>query len=189
MIASFLTWLENFLSEVWADIKALAIWYVEWMHNGGWLNLIFGVRGTQVLEAGAKNLIQGIIQAAPGLMPTLATDLQPLAQDIETAVTTVGGGIRAALEPGLASIGTSAFNTIVKSLAGNTNVTPDQWETIAGKMFADAAGFGLSSFAVSAAFESIFPEKLNTLNSVGPMLATLAGFEEVTRAGISPMLY
>ena len=56
-------------------------------------------------------------------------------------------------------------------------------------MFADAAGFGLSSFAVSAAFESIFPEKLNTLNSVGPMLATLAGFEEVTKAGISPMLY
>ena len=189
MIASFIAWLENFLAEVWADVKALAIWYVEWMHNGGWLNLIFGKRGTQVIEQTATNLIQGVVQAAPGLMKTLATDLQPLAENIEEAVTTVGGGIRDALEPGLASIGTQAFNTIAESLAANHNVTPDQWETIAGKLFGDAAGFGLSSFAVSAAFESIFPEKLNTLNSVGPLLATLAGFEEVTHAGIGPMLY
>jgi hypothetical protein len=142
-----------------------------------------------IIKATVTNAVNAFIQATPGLMSTLAADLQPLATQIETAVTTVGGGIRAALEPGLASIGTQAFNTIAESLGGNKDVTPDQWETIAGKLFGDAAGFGLSSFAVSAAFESIFPEKLNTLNSVGPLLATLAGFEEVTHAGIAPMLY
>jgi hypothetical protein len=189
MIASFIEWLIGFLTEVWEDTKALFKWYFQFLHNGGIFYLLFGPRGVAVIKATVTNAINAFIQATPGLMSTLANDLQPLASQVEAAVTTVGGGIRTALEPGLASIGTQAFNTIAESLAGNTDVTPAQWETIAGKLFGDAAGFGLSSFAVSAAFESIFPEKLNTLNSVGPLLATLAGFEEVTHAGIGPMLY
>jgi hypothetical protein len=189
MIADFLEYLKKWLSTALSTVVEFLKWYVAWMHNGGWLALIFGKRGLATIQATLSNWIHAVVQAAPGLATELANDLQPAAQQIEAAITTVGGGIRDALEPGLASVGTAAFNTIVASLAGNFNITPDQWETIAGKMFADAAGFGLSSFAVSAAFESIFPEKLNTLNSVGPMLATLAGFEEVTKAGISPMLY
>lgn len=189
MIAEFIEWVKKWLSTALSTVVEFLKWYVAWMHNGGWLALIFGARGLATIQATLSNWIHAVVQAAPGLASELANELQPAAQQIEAAISTVGGGIRAALEPGLASIGTQAFNTIAASLAGKTNVQPADWEANAGKMFADAAGFGLSSFAVSAAFESIFPEKLNTLNSVGPMLATLAGFEEVTKAGISPLLY
>ncbi len=189
MISSFLTWLENFLQGVWNDVKLFFQWYVEWMHNGGWLNLIFGKRGTAVIGATLKHLIGAVLQQAPVLVNELASSLAPIATDIRNAMTTTGAGIFTALEPGLASVGTSAFNTIRNSIGDAGLATPANWETTAGKMFADAAGFGLSSFAVTAAFEALFPEKLNTLNSIGPMLATLAGFEEVTRAGIAPMLY
>lgn len=189
MIADFLEWVKKWGSALLSTVVEFFKWYIAWMHNGGYLNLIFGKRGVDVIKSTLSNWIHAIIQATPGLMTELSTELQPVASQIESAVTTAGAGIRAALEPGLASIGTSAFNTIRDSIGAKTNVTPADWESIAGKAFADAAGFGLSSFAVTAAFESIFPEKLNTLNSVGPMLATLAGFEEVTKAGISPMLY
>ena len=50
-----------------------------------------------------------------------------------------------------------------------------------------AFGFGVASAAVTALFEAVFPEKLNTLNGAGPMLAQIAGFEEVAKAALGPL--
>lgn len=188
-VSSFLSWLGTVISDTVTQLYSWGYWYVIWMHNGGWLGLLIGKRGFDTLTSGLTAWINGVMQAAPGLINTLKTDLAPLATTLLKAGGEIHGDIMDAVQEPLSAVGTAAFNTIRDSVSGKTNVKPADWESIAGNVFADAAGFGLASFAVATAFESIFPEKLNTLNSVGPMLATLAGFEEVTRAGIAPLLY
>jgi hypothetical protein len=52
---------------------------------------------------------------------------------------------------------------------------------------ADAFGLGIASGVVTSAFEAAFPEKLNTLNGAGPILAEMAGFAEVAKAIREPL--
>src|SRR5208282_2841911 len=57
----------------------------------------------------------------------------------------------------------------------------------AGQAISDAFALGMSSAAVSASFEALFPERLNTLNGIGPMLASMAGFADVYAAIREPL--
>ena len=117
------------------------------------------------------------VEAAIPILDVLDSTLQPI-------VTAFIGARKAPA----ADLAAAALKLATNSLEGKTNIKPADWNAIAGEAMADAFGFGLGSFATAAAFEAAFPEKLNTLNGLGPMLATLSGFDEVTKAAIRPVL-
>jgi hypothetical protein len=155
----------------------------------GIIELLFDPKGKARVGAFISNVVGGALSVATPLLNSLSGDLQSIEQAFVSAIQNNGAAIAEDLTGPFAVLGQAAFTAAKSSLEGKTNIQPGDWLDIAGKAFGDAVGFGLSSFAVSAAFESLFPEKLNTLNSIGPMLATMAGFEEVTRAALGPVFY
>ena len=97
-----------------------------------------------------------------------------------------GNPITAAVGPLFESLVTGFLTSQKTLLDSGTTVDPAQWESAAANALGGATLFGLGSFAVSAAFEALLPKRLNTLNSVGPILATLAGFGEVIGEILGP---
>jgi hypothetical protein len=118
----------------------------------------------------------------------VAKEAQPAVTESTFILKNFGKPIYEQLEAEFAALARSALSTVTANLEKQGQVRPGQANTVAGVALADAFGFGLASFATSAAFEMLLPEKLNTLNGVGPLLATLAGFEEVTKNAIGPLL-
>ncbi|HKD78799.1 MAG TPA: hypothetical protein VKH81_03850 [Candidatus Angelobacter sp.] len=154
----------------------VAVYYVLFTDKGGeqaaWFIFNFTTKA-----------FQGIEIIINDLRPQLAT----ITHGVVNAFRQDGEPIRATLEGEFAAFAKSAFEAVTSQLEKHHDLKPEQWKEVAAEAIADAFSFGLSSFAVTAAFEAMTPEKLNTLNGIGPMLATLAGFEEVTKAALRPM--
>jgi hypothetical protein len=151
--------------------------------------LLFTPRGRSQMTWLIINLIGGALDAAVPLIEGVAGGLRSVEQAFVVAFRDHGGGIADDLKGPIAAFARSGFDVVSGSLAKKGLATPDKWRENAGDAMADAFGFGLASFGVTAAFEAAFPEKLNTLNGLGPMLATLAGFSEVTSAALRPLFY
>jgi len=134
------------------------------------------------------NYVGGALDLAAFILTQVENTLEPVVQAFAAGISANGGKLKADIEDPLKVFAAAAFESLQKSLEAKTNIQPGEWSDIAGAAMGDAVAFGLGSFAVSAAFEAAFPEKLNTLNSLGPMLATLAGFEEVTKNVMGPLL-
>jgi hypothetical protein len=113
--------------------------------------------------------------------------LQPIATAFLGAFNTYGGPIATELRAPIAGFVQQELNVVTAGLVANGESTPDNAVGIASNAMADAFGFGLSSAAVTAAFEALFPEKLNVLNGAGPMIAKFAGFDEVAAAVRDPL--
>lgn len=96
----------------------------------------------------------------------------PLANDLAGPFQGLAKSLLTAQQGALASLGLS---------------TPANAKDAAAEAFTVAFGAGISSAAVTALFEAVFPEKLNTLNGVGPMIAQMAGFKEVARNTLQPL--
>lgn len=141
---------------------------------------------------GAGIFLGNIIRGALDIAGTLAGELPGSAQSVtgafSDAIQAHGGSIQATLKAPFGDLAKASFAAVADPLIARGPVTPDKWKDNAGEAMADAFGLGLASFGVSAAFEAIFPEKLNVLNGVGPVLATMAGFAEVTDAAIGPLM-
>ena len=113
--------------------------------------------------------------------------LAPIATAFLNAFNTYGGPIATELRAPIAGFVQEELNVVTAGLVANGESTPDNAVGIASAAMADAFGFGLSSAAVTAAFEALFPEKLNVLNGAGPMIAKFAGFDEVAAAVRDPL--
>jgi len=129
--------------------------------------------------------------AAIQYLPIYIHDSQPyIRKAIESMVglfTALGRPILQELE---VPIGDWTLRTIVEKVKEITNggiSTPENAEVAAAAAMADAFTLGLSSHAVTAAFEAVLPEKLNTLNGVGPMLADFADFKDVAHQVLDPL--
>lgn len=150
---------------------------------------------TKLLTPGQKKLVgnlltnfyAGAVDIAQPLLTAVEGELQPIVSAFVAAFNANGGAIASAVRAPVADVARAAFSTSAAGLAGKGASTPDNALATAADAFADAFGFGLSSAAVTAAFEAAFPEKLNTLNGVGPMLAQMAGFEEIAGAVREPL--
>ena len=142
---------------------------------------------------GIKNLLLHFYTAAfeaTGPMVTeLSAVLKPLVDVVKAAFDTYGGPIATELRGPIAAFVKEEFDVATAGLVSNGESTPDNAVGIASDAMADAFGFGAASAAVTAAFEALFPEKLNTLNGVGPMLAKFAGFDEVAAAVRDPLYH
>ena len=153
----------------------------------GAIEILFDPRGKQRIGNLLANIVGGGLGAASVLVKDLAPSLDGVRESLSTQITSTGASLRTALqvdfEP-FVKAALSAQQDAFKTLAAST---PENALDTASLAFTTAFGEGLSSFAASAAFEALLPEKLNTLNGIGPILAKLAGFDEVAGEVIGPL--
>jgi len=121
------------------------------------------------------------------VLNALQTTLGPITAAFVAAFEQYGGPIATDVRAPIAAVARDAFQTSTLGLTTSGESTPDNALQVASDAMADAFGFGISSAAVTAAFEAVFPEKLNVLNGVGPALAKMAGFDEVAAAVRDPL--
>lgn len=139
------------------------------------------------VQAWWTSLILNALDVSIPVLSAAGAALNPIVTAFVAAFQANGGELRAAVEAPVAAVAEAAFNTSSANLTGAGASTPDNAIAQAGAAFAAAFGFGISSAAVTAAFEAAFPEKLNVLNGAGPMLAKMAGFDEVAAEVLGPL--
>ena len=133
------------------------------------------------------NFIQSVITTAKPILAATAADLEPIIAAFVSAWNSYSGPIAEDVRAPVAAAVKAAFAVTEKGLTTLGESTPDNAVAGASDALADAFGAGIGSAVVTAAFEAVFPEKLNTLNGAGPMLAKLAGFDEVAAAVRDPL--
>ncbi|MGH8011563.1 MAG: hypothetical protein ACREQ4_03550 [Candidatus Binataceae bacterium] len=133
------------------------------------------------------NFIGGTIAAVQPIYDVVAPQIDNVVDVVIGAFNTFGGPIASKVQAAIAPIAAAAFTLSVDGLTGAGESTPANSIDQASKAFADAMAFGLGSFATATAFEGIFPEKLNTLDSLAPLLGQMAGFAEVAGAVRTPL--
>ena len=142
-------------------------------------------------KAQLTNWVKTWILAALSGATTLLAEAEPLLQPIVAAFVSAfnrfGGPIASEIRAPIAAVARTVLSTSAAGLTSSGESTPDNALQMAADAMADAFGFGISSAGVAAAFESAFPEKLNVLNGVAPMLAKMAGFDEVAAAVRDPL--
>lgn len=148
---------------------------------------ILGAKGADLVGTLATNLVKGAIKALAPLLADVAGELEPLIKVVVNALQTYGPGIAADVKAPVAALARGAFSATTTRLEGFGQSTPDNAANVAAAALDEAFAFGISSAAVTAAFEAALPEKLNTLNAIGPALAQMAGYEEVVKAIREPL--
>jgi hypothetical protein len=133
------------------------------------------------------NWIQGALSAAVPILKTVEADLAPIVAAFVAAFIRDGGAIAGEISPAVEKLVKTEFEISVGNLVAGGESKPDNAMDQAAAALAAAFGFGIASAGVTAAFEAAFPEKLNVLNSVGPTLAKLAGYDEVSAAIREPL--
>jgi hypothetical protein len=149
----------NFLGD--KNRKIVANWLANWTHAG--------------------------FDAAIPLLNGLEAALGPLTAAFVAAFKQYGGPIATDIQGALAPVIRTGLDTAAAGLTASGESTPDNALGMAADALVDAFGFGIGSAGATAAFEAVFPEKLNVLNGVGPMLAQMAGFDEVQAAVRGPL--
>lgn len=153
----------------------------------GIFEIIFDPKGSQRVGNLVGNIVTGAFAVATPILSAVEASLAPVAQAFLTSVNNNGSGIANIFKDPAAALATTAFTDAQTALAAIGESTADNAVATAGQALGNAFGFGLSSHAVSAAFEAAFPEKLNSFNALGPMLEKMAGFEEVAAAVREPL--
>jgi hypothetical protein len=134
-----------------------------------------------------NNFVAAAIKQAVPLVDELAPTLEVIIKGFIHNIRTFGPTFNGLIAP---EIGKLAANNIADATAGLTiggESTPDNAVDQAAIAFQQAYGFGMSSAAITAAFEALFPEKLNVLNAAGPAFFEMAGFKEVTSRALDPL--
>jgi hypothetical protein len=163
----------------------------------GWLTTIavtlYGVyscltpSGKTYVQNFILNVYSGAVENIQPLLKLLGVQLQPIEQSIVSAFQQYGPAIAADLNAPLTALAQTTLTATTAAIATLPASTPENAIAGAAEAFAAAFGNGLSSAGVAALFEAIFPEKLNTLNGLAPMIAQMAGFREVARYVLDPL--
>lgn len=193
-IWEFLVALGPFLTALFGVIVSIAtaIWEITKIYAivlilVGAFEILFDPRGKQRVGNFLANVVGGAITVATPLLTALAPSLQGIVQGFATAFSTTGPGLAATVAEPAGAFASSNFNATIAALGGVGESTADNAVSQASTAIKDAFGKGISSAAATAAFESLFPERLNTLNGIGPMLAQMAGFGDVSAAIREPL--
>jgi len=142
---------------------------------------------------GFDNILINFFSSAVGIagkvVVAVESQLQPLAQIFAASFQAGGPAIAKDLAGPLGDLAKSEFQGVQDNLSAIGRSTPENAVATAADAIKSAFGFGMSSAAVAALFEATFPEKLNVLNGVGPMLAKMAGFDEVVEQIRDPLYH
>ena len=136
-----------------------------------------------------QNWTRLAIEAASPLLADVEAELLPIVNAFASAFGTYGRPILSAIRTPVAGFVKAEFNLIEAALTGIGQSTPDNAVQIASDTMADAFGLGIASAGVTAAFEEIFPKKMNTFNGAGPMLAQMSGFDEIAAVVRDPLYH
>ena len=151
------------------------------------LALIFTPAGRKNLSNFITNIVGGALDVAIPLLEGLSPSLQAVLQGYVDAFEKLGPLMRDTVATPVGNLVADNFAVATGNLALAGESTPDNAITQAEAAFKQAYGFGIASTAVTAAFEAVFPEKLNVLNALGPAFAGMAGFEEVSKHVLEPL--
>lgn len=151
------------------------------------IDLVFDPRGKQRVGRLVANLVGGGLDVLTELFLVLGPDLETAVGSVVQAWHTHGATLEGKIGAETQSVVESVLQSIRGSLAAAGESTPANAEETAAEAFKVAFGTGLTSAAIAASFEALLPERLNTLNGVAPMLATLAGFGEVAGKVLEPL--
>jgi hypothetical protein len=151
------------------------------------LKVVGGPNGSSGFDNYVFNFLNSTLGLAVKFLTSAESQLEPIVNAFRTAVNNQKGPLSSAIDSDIRGMIINAFNAVEKAVTlGKTSEPADAVKTGAAAM-SEAFAFGIESFAVSAAFEACFPEKLNVLNGVGPMLSQLSGFDEVGKALREPL--
>lgn len=153
----------------------------------GLFEILFDPRGAQRVGNFLSNLVKGAVSNVTPLITDLAPNLQTIEKAVVSSINTFGGPIASDVQAAVAPIVKAAYGVTVDALTTAGPSTPANATTVASDAMADAFGNGLGSFAVTTLFQALFPENLNVLNGAGPILAQMAGFDEVAAAVRDPL--
>lgn len=134
-----------------------------------------------------NNFVAAAIKQATPLLNELAPTLQVILQGYADAFKNFGPAMRDTVAGPVGNLVADNFAVATGNLTLGGESTPDNAINQAEQAFKQAYGFGIASTAVTAAFESLFPEKLNVLNALGPAFAGMAGFGEVSKHVLEPL--
>jgi len=151
------------------------------------LDILFDPRGAQRVGNLLANLVSGASKVAQPLVTALAPELQGTVAAFVAAFKNVGPELAGTVAGPIGTLAASNYTEAEANLAAAGASTPDNAVAQAGAAFKQAFGFGIGSAATAAAFESLFPEKLNVLNGAAPAIGGMAGFEEVTSEVLGPL--
>lgn len=156
----------------------------------GVLGLIYSFltpSGRDKVKAFLTSTFTSLFEITRPLVTALGAELQPTAQTVTSVIQTYGPPIAADLNAPLQALARTTLDATTAAVRALPASTPDNATDAAAQAFAAAFGNGLSSAAVTALFEAIFPERLNTLNGIGPLIANMAGFSEISRTVLDPL--
>ena len=151
------------------------------------LDILFDPRGAQRVGNLLANLVSGASKVATPLVTALAPELQGTVAAFVAAFQNLGPELSGAVAGPVGALAASNYTAAEANLAAAGASTPDNAVAQAGAAFKQAFGFGIGASATAAAFESLFPEKLNVLNGAAPAIGGMAGFEEVTSEVLGPL--
>lgn len=151
------------------------------------LSSLFTKDGLKAIGHFVANQLQAVVVGAEEILTAAQPYLQPIEQAFVSAFKQYGIPIVTDIQAALADVIQPVLSVSETALTNHGPSTPANSDTVAADALVDAFGFGLASAGVTALFEAAFPEKLNTLNGVGPMLAQLAGFKEVSEHVRNPL--
>lgn len=144
-------------------------------------------RQKEWLIAKATNGVRGSLLGAARLLGDVESQLSPIVKAFVHAFEEYGGPLAKEMKQPVEDLTRNVFNGAAAAMVEGGLSTPENALRQAAEAMAVAFGFGVSSAGVTAAFEAAFPEKLNTFNAAGPILAQMAGFEEIASAARRPL--
>lgn len=136
-----------------------------------------------------SNIVGGAVSVATPLVTDLSAELGDIVAAFVAGITIDGPAISQNVAEPIGNLAAANFATADSNLATAGESLPTNATAQASAAFKQAYGFGVSSAAVTAAFEALFPEKLNVLNGAGPALSNMAGFAEVSKAVLGPLYH
>jgi hypothetical protein len=151
------------------------------------ITLIFDPKGKQKVANLVANFVGGALSIAVPLLGDLEAELAPVARAFVNSLETNGAGLLNIFKDPAAAIALNSWFDTELALLKLKATTPDQSPAIAAAAISQAAGNGIASAGVAALFESVFPEKLNVLMAAAPILAKMAGFDEVIELARTPL--
>lgn len=149
--------------------------------------IMFDPKGRTRIATLIANIVGGAIDKASPLIQTLSPALKIIAKDLRDAVATHGKDITTELGGDFQALASTFLDAQRGAFASLGESTPDNARDAAAEAFKVAFGTGLASHGAAVLFESVFPEKLNTLNGIAPVLGEMAGFKEVAKGVLEPL--
>ena len=144
-------------------------------------------RGAQRVGNALGNLVHGALTISQPLITALTPSLQGIVSAFVKEFQASGPGLADSVSEPIGQFAANNFNSTVTAMSGVGESTADNAIDQAATAIKDAFGKGLSATTVAASFEAMFPERLNTLNGLAPLLGEMAGFSDVSAAIREPL--